>query len=111
MHIGRKEALLVLIAGLIPWRGRRASAQERILREPRVQSPEVVELQRRVVALEAQLANLVGFTRDGAGNLQLRGNASITIDAATSLTMRGGAQTHLAAGANNRITGATIALN
>ena len=66
MRIGRKEALLALLGTLVPLIGRRASAQDRVpLKEPTamrvVQSPEIADLQRRVAALEAQLANQVAF--------------------------------------------------
>lgn len=118
MRIGRKEALIALVAGIIPWVHRRASAQvtgrlpvnEPVLRAP-VQSAEIVDIQKRLAALEAQLANQVAFTKDAYGNLNLRGLASVTIDAGTNLSLRGGAETDLRAGATARIRGATIALN
>ena len=85
MRIGRKEAILALIASVIPWVGRRANAQDRLKATPRLQqSPEIVELQRRIAALEAQLATQVGFTKDAYGNLKLRGNGSVTIESGTS---------------------------
>jgi hypothetical protein len=116
MRIGRKEALLALFATLFPWIGRRANAQDRIpLKDPTatrvVQSPEIVDLQRRVAALEAQLANQVAFVKDANGNLKLRGDASITIESAMHFTMKAGNQVQLFGTGPMAIRGSTIALN
>ncbi len=120
MRIGRKEAILALVATMIPFVGRRANAQvQRLppggLTGPKTLAPqvstEVADLQRRVAALEAQLANQVGFTKDAAGNLQLRGNGSVRIDAGTSFTCWAGSQMDLRASSSVSLRGATIALN
>lgn len=118
MRIGRKEALLALVAIMIPWIGRRANAQDpRVpLKEPTTirslpQTPEVADLQRRVAALEAQLANQVAFTRDSAGNLTLRGAAGVTIESAMNLTIKAGYQAQLYGTGPTIIKGSTIALN
>ncbi len=118
MRIGRKEALLALVAIMIPWIGRRANAQvPRVpLKEPTTvrtlpQTPEVADLQRRVAALEAQLANQVAFTKDSAGNLNVRGAASVTIESGANLTMKAGYQAQLYGSGPTTIKGSTIALN
>lgn len=132
MRIGRKEALLAFVASVVPWIGRGASAQAvgtvgRVpLKEPFLAAPtnpaqtvQLADLQRRIVAIETQLANQVAFTKDASGNLNLRGNASVSIDASTNLTFRGGSAASLRAGGNASIDGAggvvikgsTIALN
>jgi len=121
MRIGRKQALFAFVAGIVPWISRGMGAQ--VLTRPPVGTPTVLppvgaaqpvqlaDLQRRITALEAQLANQVAFTRDASGNLSLRGNGNVTLDASLNLTFRGGSQAVLSAGGNTRITGATIALN
>ena len=115
MPIGRKEAILALVATMIPWVGRRAGAQ--VTRIPpqelnlRGQVPDQSDLQRRVAALESQLANQVAFTRDASGNLQLRGNGNITLDAGANLTVRAGAQAQFSGGGTTSIRGSSIALN
>ena len=132
MRIGRKEALLAFVASIVPWMSRGAHAQAagavgRVpLKEPFLAAPttpaqtvQLADLQRRIVAIETQLANQVAFTKDASGNLNLRGNANVTIDAGTNLTFRGGAAATLRAGGNAwidgagavKITGAAIALN
>jgi hypothetical protein len=127
MRIGRKEAILALVATMIPWVGRRANAQiTRVpLKEPisvrslAPQAPDVADLQRRIAALEAQLASQVAFTKDSLGNLSLRGNRDINIDAGAGFGVRAGSNLSLRAGgtadvwgsAATTIKGATIALN
>lgn len=117
MRIGRKEALLALFATLVPWIGRRANAQDtRVpLKEPTAtrvaQSPEIFDLQRRVAALEAQLANQVAFVKDAYGNLKLQSGASITIESAMDLSMRANNQVQLFGTGSTAIRGSTIALN
>lgn len=116
MRIGRKEALLALFATLVPWVGRRANAQDRVpLKDPTatrvVQSPEIVDLQRRVAALEAQLANQVAFVKDGYGNLKLKTDKGITIESGANLTMTATSQVQLFGMGPTAIRGSTIALN
>ena len=47
-----------------------------------LQSPEILDLQRRLATLETQLASQVAVVKDSYGNLKLQGNASITIESA-----------------------------
>ena len=119
MRIGRKEAILALVATVIPWVGRRANAQ--IQRVP-TKSPTTVQtlapatqdladLQRRVTALETLLANQVASTKDAYGNLRLRATTGVFIEAGTYLSLRASSQADLAAGGATTIKGATIALN
>ena len=105
MKIGRKEALIALIAGVVPFLGRKASAQipRGQVREPLTladPAQEMAVLQKRVAALEAQLANQVGFTRDAAGNLNLRGAGSVRLESTTGLTVMAGMGLDLRSGAN-----------
>jgi hypothetical protein len=138
MRIGRKEALIAFVAGIVPWMSRAASGQviSRVpVREPTAVSPpaapvqtvQLADLQRRIAALETQLANQVAFTKDAAGNLSLRGSANVTVDVNANLSIRAGSnavfesanvvtvkgqgQAILSGGGNTKITGATIALN
>jgi hypothetical protein len=112
MKIGRKEALLALVATMIPWAGRKASAQERLQATPRQQqSPEMAELQRRVAALEAQLSTQVGFTRDAVGNLSVRSAGTVTIDASSSMMLKSGGIAELRGAGAVAVRGATISLN
>jgi hypothetical protein len=120
MKIGRKEAILAFIAAVIPFVGRRANAQvQRLppgtLTAPRTVapqvSPEVADLQRRVAALEAQLAAQVAFTKDPNGDLRLRGTANIRIDAGMSFTCLAGNQMDLRASGSASVRGSTVALN
>ena len=118
MRIGRKEALLALVATMVPWIGRKANAQ--IIRDP-VKDPtavrtlgqaqEIADLQRRVAALETQLASQVGFTKDASGNLLLRGNMNVTIMAGFNMSIRASSALDLNAGGATTIKGATLALN
>ena len=114
MRIGRKEALIAILASLIPTFHRRANAQER-LRDPvlrtTTQSTEITDLQKRVAALEARLANEVGFTRDSYGNLNLRANANVTFEAGGNMTIRAGGQLQVNATGPFSARGSTIALN
>lgn len=117
MRIGRKEALLALLGTLVPLIGRRAAAQDiRVpVKEPAamrtLQSPEILDLQRRVTTLETQLASQVAFVKDSYGNLKLHGNASITIESAVHLTMKAGNQVQLFGMGPTAIRGSSIALN
>ncbi|HEU5219826.1 MAG TPA: hypothetical protein VFU23_14295, partial [Gemmatimonadales bacterium] len=100
-------------------------AQAQVLRQPiltksgTTQTTEITDLQRRVTALEAQLATMVGFTKDAYGNLSLRGNVNVNIDAgsnfivkATSnMSLRAGGQADLAASGAMAVKGSTVALN
>jgi len=114
MLIGRKEALIAILASLIPTFHRRANAQER-LRDPvlrtTTQSTEITELQKRVAALEARLANEVGFTRDSYGNLRLRANSHVTLEAGGNMEIKAAAQLQAYAGGALSVRGSTIALN
>jgi hypothetical protein len=74
-------------------------------------SPEVADLQKRVAALEAQLASQVGFTKEANGDLRLRGNGSVRIDAGLNFTCWAGSQMDLRASSNASLRGATVALN
>lgn len=122
MRIGRKEAILALVATMIPWVGRRARAQVPIKEGAPtrlVQSPEIADLQKRVAALEARLASEVGFSRDAYGNLRLTGNRDVTIEAGSNLTVRasgnmsvkGGGSADFWGSGTTTIRGSTIALN
>ena len=126
MRIGRKEAVLALVATMIPWMGRRAHAQNprAPLGEPTTvrslaQTPDVADLQRRITALEAQLATTVGFTKDPYGNLSLRANRDVTIDAGAGFTVKASTNVSLRASGSAQfwgsgstsIKGSTIALN
>lgn len=116
MRVGRKEALIALAAGLVPFLGRRALAQtpEQIPAPvPGPINPQTIitDLQRRVAALEAQLASQVAFAKDAAGNLTLNAPANVTLTSAASLSLKGTAQTLVSAVANVKITGAAINLN
>lgn len=117
MRIGRKEAILAFIATVIPFMGRKGNAQlpNRVppgtLRTPLAQAPDLADMQRRIVALEAQLANQVAFTKDANGDLRLRGNGSVRIDAASNFTCWAGMQMDLRASSNASLKGATVALN
>ena len=114
MRIGRKEALIAILASLIPTFHRKASAQVR-LKDPvlrtTTQSTEITDLQKRVAALEARLANEVGFTRDSYGNLNLRANANVTFEAGGNMTIRAGGQLQVNATGPFSARGSTIALN
>ena len=128
MKIGRKEAILAFIAAVIPFVGRRANAQVQRLPTgsltgvktlaPQV-SPEVADLQKRVAALEAQLVNMVGFTRDAYGNLSIQGTRDVKIDAGANFTVkavsnvsvRASGTADLWGSATTTIRGSTISLN
>ncbi len=111
MHITRKQALVTLVAGIIPWLSRRAYAE--IAPRPSEPLPRALPsptqaqydaLQKRVAELEQRLANQVAFVKDSAGNLSLDspGNVSIKglrlsmksteaeLTAAAVLTFKGG---------------------
>lgn len=119
MRIGRKEAILALIASVIPFVGRKARAQvisRTPLRDPTLQTlapttQDLADLQRRVTALETLLANQVAFTKDAYGNLRLRGNTGVYIEAGTNLTLRASSQADVASGGPMTIRGTSIALN
>lgn len=114
MRIPRREAFLALVATMLPWFGRRASAQER-LQAPTatkvVPSPEIVDLQRRVAALEAQLATQVGFVKDSYGNLKLKGAASVSIETTGSFAVKASGSVDVFGSGPTAIRGSTIALN
>ena len=73
MHVGRKEALFALIAGVVPWISRRALAEATPmvpatpapaqLQPTQAQAVQIGDLQKRVAALEALLANQVPSPR------------------------------------------------
>src|SRR5712672_2626512 len=93
MRIGRKEAILALVASVIPFLGRRAKAQlptrdPTRLQPLSTQTIDVADLQRRVVALETALASQVAFTKDSYGNLKLRTGQGVTIEAGANLSLR-----------------------
>jgi hypothetical protein len=125
MRIGRKEAILALVATVIPFMGRKGNAQiprrapVGTLRAPVDQAPDLADMQRRIAALEAQLANQVAFTKDSYGNLTLRSTQGLKIDVGTNLdvrassnvTIRASSAGEFAAGGPTTIRGATIALN
>ena len=116
MRIGRKEAILALVASVIPFLGRRARAQV-VTRSPTrlptlsTQTIDVADLQRRVVALETALAGQVAFTKDAYGNLKLRSGQGVTIEAGTNLSLRASGTADLSGAGSTTIRGATIALN
>lgn len=120
MKIGRKEAILALIASVIPWMGRRAGAQiQRLPPRGELQGPDINDLARRLAAVEAQLANQVAFTKDAYGNLSLVGSRNVSLQAGGNLNIAAtsnadirasGTATYGASGAT-KITGSTIALN
>jgi hypothetical protein len=97
MHITRKQALVALVAGVVPWLGRRAYAQvpgpvaEASVRVPTEAAPstqlQLEDLKKRVAALEAQLAQQVAFTKDDHGNLTLKAAGSVTLSAPGSVTL------------------------
>jgi hypothetical protein len=116
MSIGRKEAILALVATVIPVLGRRARAQVLVKDPTRLQTLstqtiDVADLQRRVVALETMLANQVAFTKDAYGNLRLRGNGAVTVEAGADLSLKAFSSAVLSAASTMTIKGATIALN
>ena len=117
MGIGRKEAILALVASVIPFMGRRGNAQfpDRVppgtLRAPLAQAPDLADMQRRIAALEAQLANQVAFTKEPNGDLRLRGHGNVRIEADMNFTCRASSQMDLQASSTTTIKGATIALN
>jgi hypothetical protein len=96
MNISRKQALVALVAGVLPWVGRRAYAAD--LKPAPTPTPtppksapqtEVDALKRRVEALEKQLANQVAFSNDGNGNLTLKAPGQLTLAASSTLTIKG----------------------
>jgi uncharacterized Zn-binding protein involved in type VI secretion len=120
MHITRKQALVALVAGAVPWIARRSYAQpapvpQATTRVPAEAAPttqtQLDELRKRIAALEAQLAQQVAFLKDDRGNLTLSAPGSVTLNAAANLTLVGqGAIALRAAGVLN-IKGSQINLN
>jgi len=115
MRVGRKDALVALVVGLVPFLGRRAFAQTVPTPAPTPTpiNPQTVisDLQKRVAALEAQLASQVAFTKDASGNLTLNAPANVTLSSASTLSLRGTLQTTLSSQAGVKVSGATINLN
>ncbi len=120
MRVGRKDALIALVAGLVPLLTRRALAQTAASDPAQLPSPVpapinpqtvISDLQKRVAALEAQLANQVAFTKDAAGNLTLNAPANVTLSSGAALSLKGVAQTTLSSQIIVKVTGATINLN
>ncbi len=131
MRIGRKHAIATLVAGLVPWIGRKAFGQEASPAQIPPASPAagttmsaeemsatIKDLQKRVGSLESslsaqatQLANLVGFTKDASGNLTLRGTGSVTLTATSDLTLKAGGQGTLQSTSTLTVKGSAINLN
>lgn len=117
MRIGRKEAILALVASVIPFMGRKGNAQlpnrapPTTLRAPLAQAPDLADMQRRIVALEAQLANQVAFTKDSYGNLSLRANRDVHLDVGANLSIRASGTGEFSASSTTTIKGSTLALN
>ncbi len=121
MFITRKQALLVLVAGLVPWVTRRAQADTGGRQPDRpAQLPgqtmssmqkQLDDLTRRVAALEEQLTKQVGFTKDARGNLTLSAPGNVSVSAATNLELKSGATTNVLASGNVKVMGAMIHLN
>ena len=111
MRIGRKEAILALVATMIPWMSRKGSAQRTTVRTLSTQSTDLTDLQARVLALETQLASQVAFTKDLNGDLRLRAPGNLRIDTGLNYTVWAGSQMDLRASGATSVKGATIALN
>jgi hypothetical protein len=114
MNLGRKEALVALIAGVAPWIVRRAEAEPApvpIRSTPSTDAVHIAELQKRVAAVEALLANQVAFAKDAAGNLTLNAPAAVTIAANTNLSLKAGASGLLSASGPLTLKGSMINQN
>jgi hypothetical protein len=121
MSITRKQALVALVGGLVPWIARRANAADAAAAPARTAPPpvqptvtlqkQVDDLTRRVAALEAQLANQVGFTKDASGHLTLHTASSVTIQSGGDLSLKSSGMAKLAASGNVQVQGALIHLN
>jgi hypothetical protein len=123
MHLGRKQALITLVTGvvgIIPWISRRAKADVAAprLAQPPVQAapslPEpnpLDELKKRVAALEAALASQVAFTKDAAGNLTLRAPANLLIATGGNLSLGASAAGTFIATGTMTIKGSHVDVN
>lgn len=96
MHISRKQALVALVAGVLPWVGRRAYAADvKPVPTPAPSLPKTVAqadfdaLKRRVDELEKQLASQVGFSKDAHGGLTLKASGPLTLAASGTLIIKG----------------------
>ncbi len=88
MKIGRKEALIAMVTGLVPWiatRGARAQAQLPPAPLPSIPNTtlqlQITALQTRIAALETAAANQVAFTKNGP-DLTLTAPGTVTIKGA-----------------------------
>ena len=98
MQITRKQALVALVAGAVPWIARRAYAQgpgpvpQASVRAPAEAAPttqtQLDELKSRVAALEAQLAKQVAFSTDERGNLTLVAPGHLTLESKGAIDLR-----------------------
>jgi hypothetical protein len=136
MHISRKQAVVALVAGLVPWISRRAYAQ--VAAVPVAPTPvapaqekttwqlQIDELKKRVATLEQQLASQVAFSKDKAGNLTLKAPAGVTLSGKTlslncsgkadlvaggALSLKSSGTADLLADGTLKVKGATIHLN
>jgi hypothetical protein len=118
MHITRKQALVALVAGVVPWISRRAHAElaERSPESPTRALPaaptqaQFEALQKRVTELEKQLANQAAFVKDSAGNISLdtKGNVSIK---GNKLLIESSSQAKVVAASDLTFKGSVIKLN
>jgi hypothetical protein len=121
MHITRKQALVALVAGAVPWIARRAYAQgsgpvpQASVRVPAEAAPttqtQLDELKSRVAALEAQLAKQVAFSKDESGNLSLDAPRNLALNVSGDLKLDGKAAATLRAAGTLVIKGSKINLN
>jgi len=115
MHTTRKQALIALVAGLVPWIGRSAYGQVAATpvapaQEKTLSQLQIDELKKRVAALEQQLANQVAFSKDAAGNLTLRAPARLTLSS-TNLSVISSGPAELVAASTLTVKGSIINLN
>jgi hypothetical protein len=120
MHISRKQALVALVAGVVPWVARRAHAaggeaeplgETLPTRTTSKMQAQIDALTQRVAKLEKLLASQVAFSKDAKGNLSLNAPAKVTLACGSSLSLKSGSTTNLHALGNLKIVGARIDLN
>jgi hypothetical protein len=111
MRIGRKEALIALVAGIVPWiSSRRANAQILPERGTAPTAEQFLALSKRVDALAAQIANQIAFAKDANGNATLTA-PNVTITATSNLVLKAGTTGTLQSGGTMTVKGSRIDLN